>query len=346
VTSGVTTLDELQQLIAQKENTRVEFKREVSDSVIQSMSTSVAAMSNAQGGVIIFGVTNQEEPAGCLLKGNDRDRISQEASNCQPVVKIELEEVPFGSRSFLLVKVPRSNVVHNDSQRKFPVRVGNITGYLDAYGVISLLQERGLIRPESAQQATSLTEQPRLPLSAKEMALLSRGLESVDPVIRLEAVRDLTATPFKQIVIEDPSIAKIVQHLLQSGSAEEKGLILDLVRHVANWGTAKEKEIVTSWMDIFTTMGKTSPPEIARKAFDALQSARRREAVDVLLHWIKTRNDEDYTQLQPGSSLANISYYGLSSYLRAGLYGLLENTPDERIKKRTLEALKAVRSSF
>jgi predicted HTH transcriptional regulator len=52
----VTTLDELQQLIAQKENARVEFKREVLDSVLQGMSTIIAAMSYAHGGVIIFGV--------------------------------------------------------------------------------------------------------------------------------------------------------------------------------------------------------------------------------------------------------------------------------------------------
>src|SRR5207245_8707977 len=138
---------------------------------------------------------------------------------------------------------PRSNVVHNDLQRKFPVRVGNITGYLDAYGLVSLLQERGLTRPESLQQLSPQVEQKRTPLPADEMALLSRSLESKDPAIRLEAIRDLTSSPYKYVVLENKSVSKIIGDLLELGSSEEKGLALDLVRYVANWGKPKDREI-------------------------------------------------------------------------------------------------------
>jgi len=280
------------------------------------------------------------------LKGTERDRISQEASNCQPLVRIELEEVPFGNRSFLLVKVPRSNVVHNDLQRKFPVRVGNITGYLDAYGLISLLQERGLTRPESIQQLSPQVEQKRTPLPADEMALLSRGLESNDPAIRLEAIRDLTSTPFKYVVLENKSVSKLIGNLLESGSLEEKGLALDLVHYVSNWGTPKEKEIVSSWTAALVNIGKTSSTDIARKAFDALLSARRQETIDVLLQWIKERTDEEYAVLQPGSILTNLSYYGLRTHVREALYSLLQQSPEQRTRKRTLDILKVIRTGY
>ncbi len=344
----LTTLDTLHKMIAQDENTRVEFKREASDSVLQSMSTSLAAMSNAQGGTIIFGVTDKKDPAGCVLKGNERDRISQEASNCQPIVRVEFEEVPFGNRTFLLVKVPRSKLVHNDIQRKFPVRVGNITGYLDAYGLISLLQERGLVYREGQQpqELGVVAQQERAKIPAEELTTLSRSLESSDRIVRREALRDLTANPFKYIVLEDQSVAKLIERFLDTGDQEEQALALDLLRYVANWGNAKEKRVAGSWMTRIAKIGVTATPEIARRAFDVLQSAGRREAVDILVHWVRNSDDDIYAKLQPANMVTNISHYGLRTPLRQALYDLLEKGPDERTRKRALEVLNMVRQAY
>ncbi len=173
----MTSVNELRQLIEQGEDTQVEFKVEVSEDVLRDLPTRLAAIANSQGGRIIFGVANNKEPKGLTLKGDERDRISQSASNCAPPIPVELEEVRFGNRSFIVVRVPRSKVVHSDPQRKFPVRIGTITGYLDTFGLVSLLQERSIIRSENLQglQLAPATQRKREPISDTDVNMIVKA---------------------------------------------------------------------------------------------------------------------------------------------------------------------------
>ncbi len=65
------------------------------------------------------------------------------ATSCNSDARMtsEPEEIRFRSRSFIVVKVPKSSLVHNDHQKKFPIRLGTMTHHLDALGLVNLLQE-------------------------------------------------------------------------------------------------------------------------------------------------------------------------------------------------------------
>lgn len=146
-------------------------------------------MANFQGGRIIFGVTQGKDPVGLDFQGDEREKISQQASNCRPAVKIDFEEITLGSRHFLVVKVDRSSVVHNDLNRRFPIRIGNTTDYLDASGLLALLQERRLLVVEGQEPQPTPTERKRRPLSKSQVDLLSRTLASTNPSVRLEGLK-------------------------------------------------------------------------------------------------------------------------------------------------------------
>src|SRR5712691_2701527 len=137
------TLNDLQTLIERGENQNVEFKSEPTDDVIRGLSTDIDAFANAEGGRIVFGVEDKKEPSGCVLHGTEKKRISQEASKCRPPVSIELEDVPFGSKTFLVISVPRTGVVHSDDRDRFPLRIGEITSFMDGVLIAYRLSEKG-----------------------------------------------------------------------------------------------------------------------------------------------------------------------------------------------------------
>src|SRR5439155_17977313 len=246
---SLTTFDELHQIITQGENVRVEFKAEASEEVIRGLSTDLAAMANTQGGIIIFGVTDSKDPRGFSLKGDERERISQSASNCIPPISVDFEEVRFGTRAFLIVKIPRSILIHNDLNRKFPTRIGNITGFFDALGLVALLQEKRLLQYEVQQptQVATVAERKREPLSKSETKILVRGLNAPDPSVRLEAIRDLLNTPFYSIILEEKSIMTAIEKILTARNPEEIGPVLQVIRVVLSYGTKKEQDNVRGW---------------------------------------------------------------------------------------------------
>ncbi|MFQ5910055.1 MAG: helix-turn-helix domain-containing protein, partial [Thermoplasmata archaeon] len=53
-------LDQLYELIRQGEDTQTEFRQELSKEALQRLSTNIAALANAEGGYIIFGVVDDK----------------------------------------------------------------------------------------------------------------------------------------------------------------------------------------------------------------------------------------------------------------------------------------------
>jgi predicted HTH transcriptional regulator len=93
----MTSFNDLQQIIDRGEDTQTEFKAALSEEVLKGLPTDLAAIANSQGGRIIFGVTDDKDPVGIVLTGEEFNRISQCASNCRPVILAEPEEIRFGT---------------------------------------------------------------------------------------------------------------------------------------------------------------------------------------------------------------------------------------------------------
>jgi hypothetical protein len=341
------TFDDLHLLISQRENSSVEFKAEVSEDVLRGLSTDIAALANSRGGMIIFGVTDDQDPRGCDLQGDEREKISQRASNCRPAVKIDFEEILFGPRHFLIVNVPRSTVVHSDIERRFPVRIGNITDYLDALGLVALLQERGLLRGDETEQLRAKARQEREPIPDSEVSVFIRVLNSEDRDARLEALKDLDSLVYRYVLLENESVANILERILRSEREHEIQRVLAVLRSVANSGTPGEKETVLPWMGKIAEIAMAShSAAVSREAFDVLQIARREAVVDVLVHWITKADDAHFERLQPANMLGNVKFYGLDGPIRDAMYTLLERQSDKNVRKRAMNLLEAVRRAY
>ncbi len=342
------TFDDLNRLIERRENMNVDFKREVSEQVLQGLSTDLAAFANASGGMVIFGVTDSGDPLGCVLEGKERERISQEARNCQPAVAIEFEEIRFGQRHFLVVRIPKSNVVHSDADHRFPQRVGDTTGYLDALGIIMLLQQRGVVRSGGAEQAFASAERKREPMTQTDRRFFAELLGSEDPAIRAEALRDLQRLSHRAIYLDDDKIAERIERLLTEGAATEEAnrLVLGVVRNAVVFGTELERATAIHWTAHIVKLAVSSPSaETRRAAFDVLECTRSPEIPTLLLRWVVELDEEKYSALQVPNMLANARHYGYDQQLRMALYDLLAKASDDKGKKRVVSILEALRQS-
>ena len=344
------TLNDLQRIIAEGENAHVDFKQEVSEQVLAGLPTDIAAFANATGGMIVFGVTSQEETDGLLLDQKQRERISQRAQQCAPPVTIDFTEIPFGKKGFLIVHVPESKAVHSDHEHRFPIRIGDTTGYVDALSLILLFQRRGLVRAEATQQSYQQEERKRVPLPEAEAALLARHLGSAEASVRSEALRDLGTLPYRHILLEDSRVATAVEAILHSQIvvAEEMRLVLEMLRSIVSIGTEYEKQVLSRWFGDIAGMARspTTAAQVARTAFEVLQYSGRREAVDIMVEWARDANDERFAGLRPGDMVSNIKFYGLHVPALNAMYALLEAKPDERTRKRVSEILEALRRSY
>ncbi len=278
------TPDELHRFIIQGENASVEFKEQATEDVLGGLSTDIAALANTQGGIIVFGITDKKDPMGCILKGGERERISHEASNCRPAITTDFDEIAFATRNFLVVKVPRSSIVHSDNRRRFPVPIGNTTDHLDSVGLSVLLRERGQVSHEQAQQVAAQAERERHPIPGDELSLLLRTLKDGRPA-RLEALRDFWALTGRYVILDREDVASAIEGVLTSGSEEEKESTLDALRAIHQFGTAAEKETLWRWRDILKHIAMSSPrTQTASKAFFILVLLMDEFVIEVLMH--------------------------------------------------------------
>lgn len=343
----MTSVEELQRLIGQGEDTQTEFKAELSEEVLKGLPTDLAAIANSQGGRIIFGVSDDKDPIGITLTGGDLNRISQCASSCLPAILAEPEDIRFGSRSFIVVKIPKSTLVHSDHQKKFPIRLGTTTHYLDALTLVTLLLERGLFRTEtphtSQLQQFQQVKQEKLPIPNSEAAGILAHLNSKDPTIRLEALRDLTSVQYRTIILTSQKITDSLGRILTSGNPAEVKTLLDLLRGLALWGSSEEKKVVSGWASTILKVAKTSPsPDLSRSAFNVLMYSKHRGAVDLLLHWAASLDDSEWTAIQPANMLRDLAYQ--RTLAQDEMYKILEDPKTgEGVKKRALAVLEAIR---
>ncbi len=343
---SVTSIGDLQQLVDEGEDTRVEFKVEVSEEVLRDLPTRLASMANSEGGMIIFGVSDNREPVGLNLKGDERDRISQCASKCIPAVSLEFDDVKFGKQTFLVVKIPKSKVIHCDPQWRYPVRTGNITGFLETFGLTAVLRERNVIRSEGLpEQPLFSAPRKRDPIDQGATNMIVKALGSENPRVRLEGLRDLLLVQYNAVTLENQSIADSVERILSSGNTDEIKFVLDFLRTVTIWGTVEEKKVAGRWMNTVLKIGlQTTSAESARSAFNVLLYAGDPGGIRLFQHWITDSDDATWNTLQPPNMLRDIGR--LKTRAREEMYSMLETDKDERTQKRLSLVLDGLRQTY
>ncbi len=343
----VGSLDDLQKLVRESENAHIELKREVSKDVIKGLSTDIAALANFEGGHIVFGFSNSKEPVGCVYEDKDLDQISQQAGNCRPSVTINFEKISFGTQQFLIITVPKTTVLHSDTKNRFPIRIGNTTGYLDITSILMLAQERGLLGGGTSEITNTTRNSERRSLSEDEVLMIVEGLGSKDSTLRSEALLDLNRMSLGYALFEHQEVVDLLHNILNKGTNEEIDQTLNIVRTTILSGSSSEKKVVSHWMDKIRKIGESSSLRTAaRRAFDVLQLAGHPGAVDLLEKWITNADDERYSELHPENQLSNVRFYGLDNKIRSRMCALLKKKPGEIVTNRVQGVLESVRRAY
>ncbi|MEE9115736.1 MAG: ATP-binding protein [Thermoplasmata archaeon] len=119
----------------------LEFKERLSRKVLKGLSTDLAAFANTLGGIIVVGISDSQELVGYTPEKSERNKISTEAANCRPLVRVDFQNLTFERKRYLLIIVPKSSSLHCDSKFRFPSRVGSITQHLDSAGIIARVRD-------------------------------------------------------------------------------------------------------------------------------------------------------------------------------------------------------------
>jgi ATP-dependent DNA helicase RecG len=109
------TPEELQFVLDEGEGLKIEFKE-----LISSLDKELVAFANSSGGRAFIGVTDAKEVKGIRVTGRLRSQVQDTANNCQPSIKIRLEEVD----NVLVIHVPEGDDKPYSCGSGFYVRVG------------------------------------------------------------------------------------------------------------------------------------------------------------------------------------------------------------------------------
>ncbi|CAN5631663.1 hypothetical protein BH09BAC4_BH09BAC4_51590 [soil metagenome] len=120
------TRDQLEELIAQKENIRLEFKRHLSSS--HRIARTLAAFANTLGGIILIGVNDDGKIVGVPSEFREVGKIEDATDRLvEPALSISYETLTPDGRTVLVVSVSESNekphyVVNEAGKRTIYVR--------------------------------------------------------------------------------------------------------------------------------------------------------------------------------------------------------------------------------
>ncbi len=142
---------ELNQIIAQGEGYKIEFKENLNTDFKKEL----VAFANASGGKIFIGIGDDGSIPGVAINNQFRSKVQDFASRCDPPVHIDLEEF----NNILLVTVKEGFNKPYRCTSGFYIRVGANSQKLKTNEIIDFIQHEGRVRfDEQWQLNTDFTE--------------------------------------------------------------------------------------------------------------------------------------------------------------------------------------------
>ncbi len=129
--------DEIQLIIEEGEGYRIEFKESMTN-----IDKELVAFANSSGGRIFLGITDDKEIKGVKITNKLKSQIQDIANNCQPPVKIILEEF----ENILIINVREGEDKPHRCSSGFYIRVGPNSQKLNRNEIIEFFKAEGLIR--------------------------------------------------------------------------------------------------------------------------------------------------------------------------------------------------------
>lgn len=344
-------VDELLELIRRGESVNVDFKETLSKEVLEDLSSDMAAFANAEGGRIIIGVRGRRVPediVGYEVQKKDKERIAQEARNCQPPVSLRVEENIAHGKKLLVMTVPKSKMIHTDKHRRFPIRIGETKDYLDITGILLLARERLGVSYKEAEIETLIEARPRPEATSEEIDLCLNLLKDLDEETRAQGAIELLNLSYDKDIAYNSRVLEMLKVSLKDQYEEVRLNAISVLRSIL-WKQKDERvkrRIANDNTGTIIQLALDDPNFRVRcEAMDLLVMISEKDAIEPLFQILTTCDEKDYKELHSPlkSALRKLSSGKHKLEIRGKLFSLLKN-PSEVVKNRAKAMLEAVRT--
>jgi hypothetical protein len=327
---------ELRQLIAKVEGLEIEAKETLSEDVLTQLSKSCASFANTQGGSIIIGVNRNGKIVGANVNQQLMDRISSEAANCKPPVKVQLNLYQEKGKTVLQVLVPKSEYLHTDKTSRFPLRTGSVTSFMDLGMILAYAKERNLVGGEPTLPAQ--TRERRKP-DLNELKPYSDGLSHKDSRVRLNALNNLASLVYSTAIETHkellPKLAKVLQD--QDSNVRKSAFRLyELLDYHALPSHKRKynKKILPIVIEVINHDGDI---DVRKQALIALAGTGDRRAIRSILRMICRLSGDEYKVAIPDQVFYSLVNTGLGPEFRRALFKEFKSNKNEDTRRRIEE---------
>lgn len=141
----------LQQLLAQGENSSVEFKLE--EARAENLAKELVAFANSQGGVLLLGVADDKSCVGVTDPERQEERICNIArTSVVPPIQIAVDRVVVDGKTILWISVPKGRErPYQTQQAQYLIRVGSTNRVASQGELLRLFQAAGVFHHDATE---------------------------------------------------------------------------------------------------------------------------------------------------------------------------------------------------
>jgi hypothetical protein len=344
-------LKELKKLIAQGEGLRTDFKLDMTPQSAQDFGKDLSALANTEGGHIIVGVGNKRNVVGVNWNGVKSSMVVQQGQNCVPPVTVTVHEVRYPKKGIVVaIEVLKSPWIHMDPNKRFPHRLGDHTSFMDAYDLIALARERGILGSEPTvlgapyPVVAAYAPQPRQ--AATKLRFLVGDLSDTELSRREEALKDLNANSYQFAIENLDSLEDKLTTLLDDEAGQVRLLAMQLlysiIPHLSLRRKANLDQTLVPKLEDLSLHDKE--PDVRNLAILLLCILGSRKVVSVIVGLVKSEPEATYPQLGLSSGFVQLSESGMGCELRQRLSEALSGDLQPEIRGRILKLLNSLRS--
>lgn len=301
--------DELKRLIAQGEGTTLDFKLNLREDSFKEFSKDLAAFSNADGGDILVGVADNKEIVGVEWDAEKTARVHYEGSRCNPKIQpsISTMNVPKVG-SVVVITIPKSGSIHQDSNLRYPLRIGNTTVNMDFALLINVAKGKGLIVGDqvSSGEVWGGPVQPPLPSRNQparkrpgRLRFLLDYLGSENPAVREEALKELNRYTFRYKTEELTGLEDKIFAMLDDPKAPVRVQVLHQISTTwSQLGAKRKKRFEKILVPKITRMSRSdSDISVRQRALFLLCELGSESAIDLIVETLREEPEATFARL-------------------------------------------------
>lgn len=327
---------ELRQLVSKVEGLEIEAKETPSEDVLNQFSKSCASFANTQGGSIVIGVNRNGRIVGANINQQIMDKISSEAANCRPPVKVQLNLYQEEGKTVLEVFVPKSEYLHTDKSFRFPFRTGSVTSFMELGMILAYAKERNLVGGEFTRpQGTRERRKP----DTNELKPFVDGLSHKDSRVRLNSLTNLSSLVFHTVIETQKKLIPKLAKVLQDTDADVRKSALrlyELLNYQASLSHKKEydKKILPLAIEIAKNDANM---EVRKQALSTLVGTGDKRVIGTIVQMIGCLSEDEYKAIFTDNVWSVLSNSGLGTKFRIELFKEFVDNTNEDARRRIEE---------